>query len=162
MSEASSPEPSPEDRIADAEAQYRLLQPKYLKLATETKYIVEDALLEEPLAIVSVNMRVKSFTSFTDKLRRKNYAHPLEDVTDLAGVRIVSYFRGDLARLEHMIRRHFEVLEKVDKIAERTPDKFGYSAVHFVVCLKNNCSGARYDELQGLKCEIQTRAVLST
>jgi putative GTP pyrophosphokinase len=151
----------PEIANAEAEAQYRTLQPKYEKLATEVEYILQHALVEERVPIASMSRRVKSITSFVDKLRRKTYKDPLSEVTDLAGVRIVSYFSGDLARLESMIQRNFHVLEKVDKLAGMEADKFGYMAVQFIVRLKDSYLGARYDELMGRKCEIQTRAVLA-
>jgi ppGpp synthetase/RelA/SpoT-type nucleotidyltranferase len=161
MSEAASNEPLPEITNAEAEAQYRTIQPRYEKLAAEVEYILRDALVEERVPIVSLSKRVKSVASFADKLRRKSYKDPLTEVTDLAGVRIVSYFRGDLARLEYMIQRHFHVHDKVDKFAEKETDKFGYTAVHFIVSLKDSYYGARYNDLHDLICEIQTRAVLS-
>jgi len=161
MSEGKTNEFPPEIANAEAEAQYRGVQHKYEKLATEVEYILQDALVEEPVPIASLSKRVKSVASFADKLRRKTYENPLSDVTDLAGVRIVSYFRGDLGRLEYMIRRHFQILEKVDKFAEMEVDKFGYMAIQFIVSLKESYLGARYDDLRGLKCEIQTRPVLA-
>ena len=75
---------------AKAEAQYRAIQPKYEKLATEVEYILRNALMDEHVLIASLSKRVKSITSFAGKLRRKNYKTPLSNVTDFAGVRIVS------------------------------------------------------------------------
>lgn len=161
MSEPAGEQVSPEVANAEAERQYRLLQPKYEKLASEVEYIIQEALVEERVPVASLSRRTKSVASFADKLRRKTYKNPLAEVTDLAGVRIVSYFMGDLARLEYMIGRHFRVLEKVDKIAEKAEDKFGYIAVQFIVIIKENFLGPRYDDIQELKCEIQTRAVLA-
>jgi ppGpp synthetase/RelA/SpoT-type nucleotidyltranferase len=161
MSDPTSKEVPPENVNAEAVARYTALQNKYEKLATEVEYIVQDALVEERVPVVVVSKRVKSVASFAEKLRRKSYKDPLTDVTDFAGVRIVSYFRGDLARLEFMIQRSFQVLERVDKFAEQETDRFGYRAIHFVVHLKPNYLGARYDELHGLKCEIQIRPVLA-
>ena len=161
MNEDSTACPSPEVASAQAEAQYRQLQPKYEKLAAEVEYVINDALLEERIPIASVSRRVKTLTSFAEKIRRKNYTEPLSEVTDLAGVRIVSYFQGDLARLERMIRRQFDVREKVDKVAEMEIDQFGYRAIQYVICLRESYLGARYDDIKNLKCEIQTRAVLA-
>jgi ppGpp synthetase/RelA/SpoT-type nucleotidyltranferase len=161
MPDTTSEQLGPQLASAQAEAQYRALQPKYEKLATEVEYILQDALAEERVPVASVSKRVKSIASFAGKLRRKTYKDPLADVTDLAGVRVVSYFRGDLARLEAIIRRHFHVDDKIDKFADMETDQFGYMAVQFIVCLKESYLGARYDELHGLKCEIQTRPVLA-
>lgn len=151
----------PEEASAEAEANYRLLQPKFEKLASEVEYIIRDALVEERIPIASLTKRVKTLASFSEKIRRKNYKDPATEVTDLAGVRVVSYFQGDLVRLEHMIGRQFRVLGKVDKSATQAVDRFGYRAVHFTVCLKGSYLGARYDDIKDLTCEIQTRPVLA-
>jgi len=161
MTKATGGKVLPEVANAEAEAHYRIIQPKYVKLAGEVEYILQEALVEERIPIASLSKRVKSVASFAGKLRRKNYSDPLSEMTDLAGVRIVSYFRGDLPRLEQMIEQHFQVHEKVDKFAEKETDQFGYMAIHFTVSLKVSYSGARYDDLKELKCEIQVRPVLA-
>jgi putative GTP pyrophosphokinase len=146
---------------SEVELQYHAIRPKYEKLATEVEYVIKEALAEERIPIASVSKRTKSVASFADKIRRKTYAAPLEDITDLAGIRIVCYFRGDLPRLEYVIRRSFHVVEKVNKSEEMEVDRFGYMAVQFIATINNNYLGPRYDDVKGLKCEIQTRAVLA-
>jgi hypothetical protein len=75
-------------------------------------------------------------------------------------VRVVCLYIDDLERLEKVIAENFEVVEKIDKLTARKSDQFGYGAIHFVVRLGKNASGARYDDLKNLVCEIQTRTVL--
>jgi hypothetical protein len=75
-------------------------------------------------------------------------------------VRVVCLYKDDLKRIEKIISKHFEVVEKIDKLQNKKSDQFGYGAVHFVVKLGKNSSGARYDDLKNLVCEIQTRTVL--
>ena len=66
----------------------------------------------------------------------------------------------DLIKVENVISEHFEIIEKIDKLTDKAPDQFGYGAVHFVVKLGKTSSGARYDDLKNLVCEIQIRTVL--
>jgi putative GTP pyrophosphokinase len=90
----------------------------------------------------------------------ESYSNPREEVTDLAGVRIVYLYSNDFERIKEIIAKEFEVIEIVDKRSDRGIDKFGYVAVHFIVHLGEKSSGARYDDLKSLKCEIQVRTVL--
>jgi ppGpp synthetase/RelA/SpoT-type nucleotidyltranferase len=122
--------------------------------------VLGQALKEADLRIASITARTKTVRSFAHKLRRKHYEDPIKQITDFAGVRVVCLYRSDLPRIEGIIRQHFEVLEKVDKEHELGPTQFGYTAIHFIVQLKGHYAGMRYDELQELKCEIQTRTVL--
>jgi hypothetical protein len=62
--------------------------------------------------------------------------------------------------IESIIQDEFCVVEKVDKLNNKLDDQFGYGAIHFVVTLGKNSAGARYDTINQLKCEIQTRTVL--
>jgi GTP pyrophosphokinase len=94
------------------------------------------------------------------KLRRKSYDAPFDEITDFAGVRVVCLYVNDIERIEKIIRDEFEVVEKVDKLTGKEPDQFGYGAIHFVVRLGGTASGARYDDLKGLLCEVQVRTIL--
>lgn len=62
--------------------------------------------------------------------------------------------------LESIINEEFIINEKVDKMAEKEPDQFGYGAIHYIVTLGERFSGTRYDELKKFLCEIQVRTVL--
>jgi ppGpp synthetase/RelA/SpoT-type nucleotidyltranferase len=98
--------------------------------------------------------------SFLGKLKRKSYSAPFDDITDLAGVRVVYLYSSDAAKIESVIRKEFVVLDKVDKLNEKEADQFGYLATHFISRLGKGSSGARYDDLKDLVCEIQVRTVL--
>jgi hypothetical protein len=53
MSDATKIDPPAEAVYVEAEARYRLLQPKYEKLATEVEYILQDALAKNNAAIIA-------------------------------------------------------------------------------------------------------------
>lgn len=133
---------------------------QYEHLCNEVEYILDKRMAESGIEFSSITSRPKSLKSFAEKVSRKKYLSPLKDITDLAGVRLVYLYKTDRPRIEKLIESEFEVIEKVDKVEEQDEDKFGYGAVHFLVHLGRKSSGARYDDLKGLVCEIQVRTVL--
>jgi len=135
-------------------------QPDYEKLCAEVAYILNRELNKAEIEFSTITYRAKTLNSFLEKIQRKSYRDPLSEITDFAGVRLVCLYIDDLPKLEKIIGGHFEIIEKIDKLTDRKTDQFGYGAIHFVVCLGKNASGARYDDLKNLVCEIQTRTVL--
>jgi ppGpp synthetase/RelA/SpoT-type nucleotidyltranferase len=63
-------------------------------------------------------------------------------------------------QLRELLNLSLRYLRKVDKLEEQEVDKFGYGALHYLVNLGRKSSGARYDDLKRLVCEIQVRTVL--
>jgi len=111
------------------------------------------------IEVASITSRAKTLPSFLGKIGGKPPDDPLSEITDLAGVRVVCLYRSDLPKIEQVIRQEFRIKERADKLDEQGADRFGYGAVHFLVSLGKKSSGARYDDLKGLLCEIQTRTV---
>jgi ppGpp synthetase/RelA/SpoT-type nucleotidyltranferase len=136
------------------------LRPRYEAMCQEVQYIIGKRLADSDIEVSAVTSRAKTLNSFLEKLDRKSYKDPFSDITDFAGVRVVCLYLDDIHRIERIISKEFEVLEKVDRFREREPDRFGYGAVHFIVRLGKRPSGARYDDLKTLVCEIQVRTVL--
>ncbi|HEY0460435.1 MAG TPA: hypothetical protein VGC97_14965 [Pyrinomonadaceae bacterium] len=135
-------------------------QPDYEKLCAEVAYILNRELNKEEIEFSTITYRAKTLNSFLEKIQRKAYRDPVSEITDFAGVRVVCLYIDDLPRLERVIDEQFEIVEKIDKLTNRKSDRFGYGAIHFVVRLGKNASGARYDDLKNLVCEIQIRTVL--
>lgn len=136
------------------------VRPRYEQLCNEAAYILQKRLDDQNVEYSAITCRAKTLSSFVEKLSRKHYADPLNDVTDLAGVRIVYLYKSDLSTIEKMIEADFDVEEKVDKLEEQESDRFGYGALHYLVRLGRKSAGARYDDLKGLICEMQIRTVL--
>jgi len=133
---------------------------RYKLLCSEIEYIMRKLIVENRIEIAHVNSRAKTLDSFLEKLSRKYYDNPFDGITDFAGVRVVCLYRSDIQQLEQIVNSEFEVIEKVDKLQNMSPNEFGYGAIHFVVKLGKNTRGARYDDLKNLLCEIQIRTVL--
>lgn len=135
--------------------------PKYENLCIEVAYIIEKFLKDEGIEYSTVSYRAKTLNSFIDKIiLKKYYDAPFSKITDMAGVRIVHLYRSDFSRIEEIIESEFDIIEKIDKIEQQGSEQFGYGAVHFLVRLGQQISGARYDDLKDLLCEIQVRTIL--
>jgi putative GTP pyrophosphokinase len=135
-------------------------RPDYEQLCTEIAYILKKRLAAQDIETSAVLWRSKTLNSFLEKLVRKSYVDPLADVKDFGGVRVVCLYLSDVSEIEKIIYEQFEVIEKVDKLTDKGADRFGYGAMHFVVRLGSTSSGARYDDLKELVCEVQVRSVL--
>ncbi|MCD6336902.1 MAG: hypothetical protein J7M01_01555 [Candidatus Marinimicrobia bacterium] len=141
-------------------SKFKELRPKYERLANEISEGLKTKIDKAGIRITPLVWRVKTADSLLNKIKRKEYSEPLSEITDLAGVRVVCMYESDIKRLEQMIQEEFNVCERVDKYKEAGSDKMGYLGIHFVVQLKENYSGPRYDGLHVLKCEIQVRTIL--
>jgi putative GTP pyrophosphokinase len=135
-------------------------RPQYEQLCHEIAYILKKRMSEGGIEYSAITSRAKTLKSYAEKLSRKQYDNPLTEVTDLAGVRLVFLYRSDRSAIEDIIESEFRVLEKIDKVEEQEPDRFGYGALHYLVHLGRKSSGARYDDLKQLVCELQVRTVL--
>ena len=143
--------------------EYEGFKPLYEKLVEEVQYILTEAITAKKIKIHSLTARetkIKSFDSFYSKVLRKNLTRDfLENIEDIAAVRVICLYRSDLEKLGQAIQENFKII-KADSSRTRTETPFGYASDHYVVKLPKQCKGARYDKIKHLKCEIQVRTIL--
>lgn len=140
--------------------QFLKLAPKYEDLGKNITVILRTRLNERNVGFAEIRRRTKTLDSFCEKMSRKEYAKPFEEITDISGVRIVYLYKTDKPVIENIVEDEFFVLEKEDKTKELEPDRFGYGGLHYLVTLGDKSQGAHYDSLKQLTCEIQVRTVL--
>ena len=109
-------------RISGYEAFVRCLTP-----------LLETCLREASIRPHSVNGRVKEEKSLEAKLKRanKNYTS-LDQITDICGIRIITYFSEEVDKVARLIEGEFAVdsANSVDKRVFTDPDRFGYASLH--------------------------------
>src|SRR5258708_5874217 len=124
-----------------------------------------EALLEAgSVPVNQVTYRVKKRKSAYDKLRD----HPekysaISDLTDLLGVRIITYFPEQVDAVAGIITSEFDVDESrsVDKRAELDVDQFGYLSVHYLAKLNDSRAVlAEYGMFASVYVEFQIRSLL--
>jgi len=135
-------------------------RPEFEQLCTEVEYILKKKVSAAHIETSFLGSRAKTLNSFLEKLNRKNYTDPFNQLDDLAGVRVVCLYSSDISNVIDIIRNEFEIVQEIDKREELEANKFGYTGNHFIVRLGTNYSGARYDDLRALRCEIQVRTVV--
>ncbi|TPP11184.1 hypothetical protein [Rhizobium glycinendophyticum] len=148
--------------------EYTSARHKYVSLCDETRRIIEVSFREEGIPVHIIEGRAKSVDSFSRKARKKNsdngprYRDPFREITDLSGVRIITYTLKDVDIVCSFIDRHFEIVERRDVGEERFKDgKFGYQSIHFIVRLDSErIKLPEFVRFSDLKCEIQVRTVL--
>ncbi len=134
-------------------------EPLYKRLRDEIEFTIEAALRTSGLNIHSVSARVKELPSFLEKIERKSYANPFIEMSDLVGIRIVCLFLSDLPKIEQILDREFEVLQREDKVNPDDYSSFGYMSHHFECRLGSRYSGTRYDGIRDIVFEAQCRTI---
>ncbi|MCK4476216.1 MAG: hypothetical protein KAU16_05765 [Methanophagales archaeon] len=122
-------------------------------------------LLQEHKVDAQIESRTKSIESFVEKIQRegKNYHSPLEEITDLVGIRIIAYYKEDVDKIGEIIKTEFDVDWKnsIDKVQTLDPDRFGYLSVHYVISLPSPRKElTEWNAFANIKAEIQVRTVL--
>lgn len=138
---------------------YRAALPSYERLRDEVVADTTRLLTAAGLNIHHVTGRVKRPASLADKLRRKpGRYHTLTDVTDLVGVRVITYFESDVNVVARLMEEHHVVDwdHSIDKSRRHDPDRFGYMGVHYVVRAEPDL----VPQLPGARFEVQIRSIL--
>ncbi|WP_420595918.1 GTP pyrophosphokinase [Deinococcus sp.] len=121
---------------ADLTREYRAQHTLYSSLHDDALRLIEGLIEGAGIKIHHLTSRLKTPGSLSEKLRRKpgRYAE-LSDVTDLVGVRIITYFEQDVSAVARALEAVFEVdwSNSIDKSKFHDPDRFGYLGVHYVV-----------------------------
>jgi putative GTP pyrophosphokinase len=137
-------------------------QPLYFAFGRKLVELLQEAL--DGIHLHSIYFRVKDLDRLDEKLHREGkHYQSLKDVTDLLGVRVVTYFADDIDRVVQVIDQEFAVDHErsVDKRSTTEADRFGYISVHKVVQLSEARTAlAEYKRFEGLFAEIQIRSIL--
>lgn len=137
----------------------------YKSLAANVANTLKTALDKDNIAYVDIPYRVKSKKSLLEKWKRPNKKYTnISEITDLAGIRVITLVEADLSKVEEIIKKLFNVHEEDsgDKNALLGNDKVGYRSKHYV-CDIGSTRESLY-ELKHLKSknfEIQTRTALA-
>lgn len=140
---------------------YNEVSKEYTRLGKIVRQDLEKLLEDANIDVLSVTYRTKDLNKFLEKIKRKNYRDPLNDIEDICGLRIVCYYTSDLDKITSIIKKEFNVLDSIDKSKRLKEDEFGYLSRHFIIKLKKTwLNTPSYRGLGDLKAEIQLRTVL--
>jgi ppGpp synthetase/RelA/SpoT-type nucleotidyltranferase len=154
-----------EDNVDEIVRRYSEGREQHVQFAEALVDLLQMLLNTEDVEFLSVTGRAKDAASFREKVTRegKSYADPLNEITDLCGVRVVCYDSASLKKIGDVIRDNFTLDDQnsVDKALGLEPDRFGYLSVHYVVSLDaRRCALPEYRRFASVKAEIQVRTAL--
>ena len=111
----------------------------YLELGDVIHNQLDEMVKEAGLSILGIEHRIKTVKSLAGKLERKgdDYYRKLEDLTDLAGARIICFFADEVDVLGKMVEKSFQIdmENSSDKRALMKADSFGYLSLHYICYL---------------------------
>jgi len=160
----------PSALLREAVRRYEELRPLYGAFCVHVRQLVSAEIAGRSIKIHSIEARTKSMESFERKIKRLLSLHrasrhapdPLKMVTDMAGVRVITFFPKTVLNLDALIRERFRVIERDDKTESReAPSSFGYRSIHYLVELPpGQLESQDLRWYQGLVAEIQVRTIL--
>ncbi|WP_436917146.1 GTP pyrophosphokinase [Acinetobacter schindleri] len=136
----------------------------YDSLAQSVVQILKSIMKSEKISFVDVPYRIKAKDSCLGKLKKKSHYSSFEDMTDIAGLRIITLVESDLEKVAKIISENFEIHrdDSGDKADLLGADKFGYRSIHFVYDIgKEREKFPEFSLFKGLCFEIQIRTALS-
>lgn len=154
-----------EQYVEERIRQYSRTRILYEEFAEQTLNILKAIIKQEnpDIKIASYSRRAKEVESLRKKLRKDKYNEDSE-ITDLAGVRIITYSKKDIALIAGIIERSFDVdiQNSVDKTLTLGNDKVGYRGDHYVVSFcEDRVRMPENKKFEGLKCEIQVTSLIA-
>lgn len=136
----------------------------YWECRDKVESLLEQLMDKYKIRVHSITSRTKEKKSLEDKITKGNGKYKkLEDITDLVGIRIITYFADDVDRIARAINNEFYIDKEnsIDKRELLDPDRFGYLSIHYVVGLNEEKKNeAYYKRIADCKVEIQIRSIL--
>jgi len=151
--------------ISEALSDFGRQRPLYEEYGLKLTALFRELLAQNGIGFQTIEQRAKTVESLREKLGRpgKAYRSGLDDITDLCGLRIITYTLAEVSRVCELIQHEFTVVpgHSVDRGALLGPSEFGYRSRYFVVQVASSRSNlAEWKRFAKLRAEVQVRTVL--
>lgn len=144
--------------------QYRERIHVYERLSHLADEALRKALDAQHVKVTAMEHRIKTESSLAGKLELKGAKYrTLDDVTDIVGMRVVTFYSADVDKVAAIVNEVFQVdwNNSVDKRKLHRLDSFGYNSLHYICKLpKSVVDDSKMPLLNELRFEIQMRTAL--
>lgn len=150
----------------DLSEEYEGQRKDYESFTESVRQLLSRLIKDADLDIVGIEDRTKTLEGFREKVDRPEKAQKYQscsEVTDLSGIRVISYLQEEHDKICDIVRDNFviDLKNSANKEELLDPDKFGYRSMHFVVSYsKDRLKLPEFKRYDGMKAEIQVRTVL--
>jgi putative GTP pyrophosphokinase len=112
--------------------------PLHGRLTDVVAAIIRNLLEHNSIEYLSVTGRTKDVTSISEKIERKKYKEPRAQLTDLTGIRIVTFLESQVQQIIDVVKSTFDIdfENSLDRSEILGSDKVGYRSAHFVCTLR--------------------------
>ena len=145
-------------------SEYHDKLPVYEKMKTVILDLLRNCLEENHILVSGLEARVKSERSLIGKLELKGYKyHTLDDVTDVVGARIITFYSDEVDIISALTEKLFEIDwdNSVDKRKMMEIDRFGYMSLHYVCRIPEALyKDPELPQLNQIRFEVQMRSTL--
>lgn len=144
--------------------EYREQRITFEKLLRVVKRILRESIEENKIYINAIEGRVKAEDSLAGKLERKSGKYnSLSDLTDILGVRIITFYSDEVDKVAALVGRLFEIdwENSIDKRKMHEIHSFGYNSLHYICRLpKEKYFDPEYPQMNEVRFEVQMRTAL--
>lgn len=144
--------------------EYRESLPVFERILSVILDNIRKRLNDNHVVVAGLEGRVKTEKSLAGKLELKGYKyHTLSDITDIVGVRIITFFSDEVDIISALVEKLFVIdwENSVDKRKMLEIDRFGYMSLHYVCRIPESLySDPAMPQLNDLRFELQMRSAL--
>ena len=144
-------------------SEYRKRKQTLEKFCPKMSTLVEALLDAKGIKPHQVSFRLKDIVSLEGKIDQKKGKYTsLAEITDVCGIRVVTYLESEVELVAGILRAEFEI-DEANSVGKRTTDinQFGYESLHLVASLnEQRTNQTEHLGYSGLKFEVQIRSIL--
>lgn len=138
--------------------------PVYVRMKEVVSGAIRESLEENNIFVAAYESRIKTKDSLAGKLELKGSKYKgLEDLTDILGARIITFYNDEVDKIAAIIENLFEIdwENSVDKRKMHDLDSFGYMSLHYICRIPESLyRDPECPEINRIRFEVQMRSVL--
>ena len=144
--------------------EYHRMKPVFEKMQEIVSEQLRQCVDENNIHVVTVETRIKTEESLAGKLELKgNKYHSLNDITDILGGRVITFYTDEVDKIAAIIEKKFIVDREnsIDKRKVLDIDRFGYMSLHYICRIPTSLyEDKEYPLINIFRFEIQMRTAL--